>query len=232
MWGQSLYDWCINNGEYGKKLLSEFGNGNNSQLYIDEQGNKKTPRDYTYGSNKKIKWTCSKGHEWYTANTYRTYYKSGCPYCNNIGTSYPEQFLYRALLQLYPNTISRGRYKGFEYDITIPEEKTCIEYSGINWHADRLDRDKIKVNICKEHNVRFIQVYEHYGELNTENIFDNDLIIYKVDTNRNIHKKQLVYILDHILKSFGHSISEIDIEKAQTEAFNFMHNIGNNDTNN
>lgn len=29
--GQSLYDWCMENGEWGQQLLFEFGDGNGSE---------------------------------------------------------------------------------------------------------------------------------------------------------------------------------------------------------
>ena len=29
--GQSLYDWCMENGELGQQLLFEFGDGNGSE---------------------------------------------------------------------------------------------------------------------------------------------------------------------------------------------------------
>ena len=40
-----------------------------------------TPWDVTIGSNKKVWWTCSLGHEWETAISNRTRYSTGCPYC-------------------------------------------------------------------------------------------------------------------------------------------------------
>ena len=46
---------------------------------------------------------------------------------------------------------------------------------------------------------------------------------YKVDHVNN--NEQLTKILKYIVESFGHSLDEIDIEKARTEAFNFMHSI-------
>lgn len=40
-----------------------------------------TPWMVTTGSNKKVWWTCSLGHEWETAIANRTRYSIGCPYC-------------------------------------------------------------------------------------------------------------------------------------------------------
>lgn len=40
-----------------------------------------TPRDFTYGSKKKVWWKCSRGHEWEAAISNRTSRHSGCPFC-------------------------------------------------------------------------------------------------------------------------------------------------------
>jgi len=60
--------------------------------------NLKTPKDYTFGSAKKVWWLCKKGHEWKAAIGSRTATKCRCPYCagklayedNNLATLYPE----------------------------------------------------------------------------------------------------------------------------------------------
>lgn len=215
----SLYNFCINNGAYGQQLISEW----TGKIYGENNSNN-TMNDFLRASGKRVLWKCSKGHEWYAGINDRTCHKSGCPYCSTKGTSYPEQFLYRALKQIYQQTVSRGKFQGIEYDITIPEERTCIEYSGAIWHSDKLERDQMKADICKEHNVRFIQIYANYDTILDET-YEDSLIIYNVNDDKDIHNEQLVQILNHILKSFNHSIDEIDIEKAQTEAFNFMHDI-------
>lgn len=216
--GKDLQSWCINNGDYGKQLLNEFQG-------ISKDNIKYKATEVAYSSRKIMLWKCENGHEWYEKIAKRTYEKSKCIRCIVQGTSYPEQFLYRALLQIYPNTISRGKFQGIEYDITIPEEKTCIEYSGYNWHKDKVDRDTLKYNIYKEHNVRFIQIYAHNGELYTADKLDSDIMVYYADRDEEKHNKTLKKILSYILETLNHSISEIDIEKAQTEAFSFMHSM-------
>ena len=41
-----------------------------------------TPKDVTPGSNKKVWWICTKGHEWQTKVNDRIYRKTECPYCS------------------------------------------------------------------------------------------------------------------------------------------------------
>ena len=57
-----------------------------------------TPKNFTFGSNKKIWWQCSKKHNFESIIRSRTIQKSGCPYCsgrkasqnNNLLVSFPE----------------------------------------------------------------------------------------------------------------------------------------------
>ena len=39
------------------------------------------PSDVSIGSNKKVWWQCSEGHEWLAKVSHRTGSGSGCPYC-------------------------------------------------------------------------------------------------------------------------------------------------------
>ena len=169
-------------------------------------------------SNKKFKWQCLKNtsHIWVATVNSRTGNKTGCPYCNSYGTSYPEQVLYHSMKQIYPKTINRGTYKGYEFDIVIPEINTCIEYSGWNWHKDKIDRDNEKCKLCEKHNMNFIQIYAHYGGVRSPNIFESNFILYKVDSAK--HDEQLKNIISMILKQFNHSIDEIDFHKACADA--------------
>ena len=57
-----------------------------------------TPDTVSYGSKKKVRWTCENGHSWQTTVHVRSE-GSGCPYCagrkvlpgfNDLGTLYPD----------------------------------------------------------------------------------------------------------------------------------------------
>ena len=69
----NLRNWCLSKGEFGKQLMLEWTG-------IDENGNNIAINDVTQASTKKVKWRCSKGHEWITEIISRTRGK-GCPYC-------------------------------------------------------------------------------------------------------------------------------------------------------
>ena len=70
----SLKTWCSQNGELGQQLTSEW----TGKL---EDGLKIKLDEVTRGSAKRVKWRCSKGHEWYATICQRTSQKTGCPYC-------------------------------------------------------------------------------------------------------------------------------------------------------
>lgn len=71
-----LKTWCLNNGDYGKQVASEWTGQcvtDNLHYNLDE---------VTKASNRRFKWICSKGHEW-DANVFtRTSSPKGCPYCS------------------------------------------------------------------------------------------------------------------------------------------------------
>ena len=69
----------------GKKVLKGFNDLQTvipdlaSEWHATKNGNLK-PCDVTKGSNKKVWWMCSKGHEWQACICHRSK-GAGCPYC-------------------------------------------------------------------------------------------------------------------------------------------------------
>lgn len=211
-----LLTWCINHGERGKQLQHEWTGET-------DKGEQLTLEDISYGSHKKIKWKCRFGHFWYDTVIHRTWQDSrNCTVCSAMGTSYPEQFLYWALKQIYPTAESRPRVlksqenpQGIEFDIAIAEIPLAIEYSPTYWHDGREDKTKIKKALCKDRNIRFIEIIDDtYNEL--EHIFTPDYICIKTAYSK--IDKQLEEILDYILKSLRHSIQEINLYEARQNA--------------
>lgn len=211
----SLKTWCLSSGEFGKQLMAEWTGES-------EDGTHYEMNEVARASRKKFKWICSKGHEWFSTVAHRTIGR-GCPYCNNIGTSYPQQFIYHSLKQIYPSAENRCKVlksqqntHGVEFDIGIPDIPLCIEYSPTYWHEGREERDQYKKDICQKANVRLIQIVEDsYDELPFR--MEADYICFKMDENKK--DEILTKIVDCILKSLGHSISEIDIERVKQEAY-------------
>lgn len=217
-----LKTWCIQNNIIGSKIIKqwtgkEFGGAN----YIDINS-------ISTGSNKIMIWKCDvdENHIWKASIYDRTSKGIGCPYCNSKGTSYAEQVLYRYYKQVYPKTISRGKFKGYEFDISIPELKTCIEYNGAYWHNNetRQIRDLEKSKLCEQYNVRLVTIIESNDIIDDSNdiIDDNNSII--VTYSNKIHRLDyMADIINQVNKAIGCKVlSTHKLEKAMLDALNFM----------
>lgn len=195
-----LYTWCLNNGEFGKKLMEEF----------NEAENNISIHNISYGSQKKIKWRCKNNHKW-TANVItRTAHKSGCPYCSAGSISLSEKFIYNALSSVIPNMEENYRLPtklgGYELDICIPDLKVAIEYDGYFWHEKPYNGEyaegsieQYKTDICKQFGVRLIHIYDG-GDTYEPTIFNN-IINFKID--KKLKYEQLKLVIQLLLKEFN-----------------------------
>lgn len=121
--------------------------------------NKKAPTDFVSGSNQKIWWICSRGHEWRTSIAHRALSGRGCPFCTNQ-SSRNELRLLAELETLSDSIIHRAKIAGYEYDVCIESEKVLIEYDGSYWHADKTKQDKQKTVSAVRQGYRVIRVRE------------------------------------------------------------------------
>lgn len=204
--GKSLFDWCSKNSTYGKLLLS--------QMMSDIDA-----KDISYSSHKYLVWKCNCGNIWKATVASRTYYMTGCPKCNRMSTSYGEQLIYRYYKERFECTISRGKYAGYEFDVAIPELKTCIEFNGITWHSDdrTIERDLEKQKLCKEHGVRLITIYQNDSLI--DNV-DNDYVYISSRLKNKEEAISLFILLDKLL-GIDYSSDE-NVIKAMEKAFEFM----------
>ena len=216
----SLLTYCNQNGDWGQRLKAEWTG-------LDSEGNQISMNDITYGSNKSVQWQCIDcGHIWSATINTRATRKTGCPNCCTSGTSYPEQFIYWSLKQLYPDT--KNRYltfqseqnpKGVEYDVAVLQLPLYIEYSPTYWHRDKVERDNYKKQLCEQHNIRFIQIIEdNYNEY--EKMFTENYICIPELTASN-KDDYLIKIVSYILNSINHNINEIDIETVKNNALKY-----------
>lgn len=218
----TLLDWCKNNGIWGNILISEWDTEKNKEigLELDNVSAKNDTKAY---------WICPNGHSYFTNIRTRTSMQSGCPLCNTASTSYPEQFIYWALKQIYPDAINRYKASklenmkhGIEYDIAIHiqnsgYEALCIEYSPMCWHSGKEYRDALKSEYCKANNVIFIQIVDDNDNLDVQEIWNKNYIYFHMDK----YKRDLCCekIVAYILDSLGHSIEEIDIDEVRYNAY-------------
>ena len=200
----NLLKWCEEHGNYGKRLIDEYSPENSVDI--------KKIKPY---SNKRVLWECSDcGNKWQTVVANRTKAKSGCPKCNKSSTSFGEQLIYYVLkreLNSY-SVLNRKKVKGFELDIFIPEIKLGIEYNGFNFHKNRIEQDKLKINTLKLDGIKILTILEYnkntdIGDIKYDFAFERNI---DIDKN-NIHD----------LLSF--------ISKYLNEAYNIEINIELND---
>ena len=212
-----LETYCNEHKELGC-ILEEF-------IGEDIDGNKSKPSEISKSSHIKFKWQCNKCKGIWYAKPNDRIYGSGCPYCNKYSTSFPEQYIYHSLKQIFTKASNRVKSKlGYEYDIVIPELKLCIEYSGYGWHKNKIDRDKIKAEQCKEKGINFIQIYAHIGDILEPDTYTKEKIVYEIDRNKSNHIKQLQQIIKFILKEYNSEslYDSIDFKLAEQQANRVM----------
>ena len=85
---ETLSEYCRRSAR--TELLDEWDSARNQPL---------TPDTISYGSKRKVWWTCAHGHHWQTAVHVRTGSGTGCPYCSgrlpvpgetDLATLYPD----------------------------------------------------------------------------------------------------------------------------------------------
>lgn len=109
----------------------------------DFERNKLDPASCVRGTQKKVWWKCDKGHSW-EANIVDRVHGRGCPYCSRRSTSFAEQAIYFYLNFLFTDAVNRDRIEGYEFDISLKEERIVLEYNGYAWHKDKAEWDKKK----------------------------------------------------------------------------------------
>lgn len=140
------------------------------------------------------------------------------------GSSMPEQFIYRSLIQIFPEAVNRYQDPmiNMEYDINIPELKTYIEYNGMVFHntEEKLGRDKIKRLHCEKIGRAFIQIIEDSEVNEILKEIDNTTIVYKINGNSQIKTliNDLIIIIEDIFAMFSLESVDIDYTRSLYEA--------------
>lgn len=189
-----LYTWCKNNDTLGSDIEKEF-------MGIADNGDDIDIHKIAQSSNIRVFWKCKTCNEtWITSVNNRTQKRSKCPYCSLANTSFGEQIIYEFFKIRYSSTLNRHKYSGYEFDISIPELNTYIEYGSDYYHCGREQRDLEKRQLCENNNKRFIQVmqiaYKTVDIINNEN---NDIIYVGSDINKQSNMLILLNRLCNIL---------------------------------
>ena len=219
----------------GVNDLETYCKENNKLSYLlkefkgeDAEHNKILASNIARSSHTMVYWECAKCNNIWLASPNSRTQGTGCPCCAaNTWTSFPEQYIYQSLRQMFPKSLNRikDRIHNYEYDIAIPELKLCIEYSGYYYHKNSLDRDKAKEQLCKENKINFLQIYAYDKYDGTEKeVYTKEKIEYNVSSKKEQHIEQLKHIIEFILQEYApeHTIEEIDFNLATNEANKIM----------
>ena len=171
------------------------------------------PAQFTYGSEKKVWWLCSKcGNEWETTINNRTngYFSTGCPKCSGEhATSFPEQALFYYAQRLVDKD-AQSRCKVDmsgsleEVDVWMPSLKCGIEYDGEYYHARREDKDREKDSAAKAAGIRLIRLIEC-----DRNAVDGDRIYLNVHHHQ---KRNIAQAIMHVLSELTGRSIDVDLE--------------------
>lgn len=129
----------------------------------DYEMNMLRPNEVLATSHKSFHWICPVGHKWEAKIILRTVRNQGCPQCNRLGTSFPEQAILYYLKQVCPDTINCYLLQGTtELDIYIPSLKSAVEYDGYRYHNSQAKekKDRKKDILCKKLGITLIRIRE------------------------------------------------------------------------
>ena len=77
-------------------------------------------------------------------------------------TSFQEKAILFYLKAHFPDAgkLSQWQQLGVELDLYLPGIRTAVEYDGFPWHADRLEQDERKGELCRDNGIRLIRLRE------------------------------------------------------------------------
>ena len=134
------------------------------------------PNQVSRGSNKRIWWQCSKGHEWLaTVGDRSGDRKQGCRKCVQP-ISKAEKEIYDHIVSLGLEALQSDRkiLQGKEVDIYIPAKKVAIEFNGIYWHTETMGKSRTyhydKWLAAKNAGIQLIQIWEDDWEMDKEKV--------------------------------------------------------------
>ena len=159
------------------------------------------PENHTHGSNKKIYWSCTKGHTYLAAIKERTRKNNtGCPFCAPQ-TSKPEIRILSECMSIFKEVISRYKIENYEIDVFVKDINVGIEFDGSFYHKEKEKLDLKKNQFLKHKKINLLRIRQHP----LKKISDDDLII----KNQVLTKSDLntiIWSLKKFTKKTYHSI--------------------------
>ena len=240
------YSWKakINNRTHGrncpvcsnKKIIKGINDlatthPNIAQEWDYERNGELTPYQVSHGSGKKVYWICPNGHSYQATILHRTCgLGTNCPVCNSgRQTSFAEQAIFYYVKKFHPDAINRYNdifSNGMELDIYIPSIHTAIEYDGIYWHKNKIERETKKYEICHKHGIKLFRVKG--GAHPQDDSFNKtaDITVYVPNPeNKCEFNKALLSLLERLEMFYRHAVwhkLDVDIERDKFEIRKYM----------
>lgn len=127
------------------------------------------PEDVTPGSNRRVWWRCSKGHEWRATVHDRTG-GVGCRACVRQDPRAQQDLatvlegLGQAVEVNVRGLFFPGLSKKHEVDLWLPDRRLAVEYCGMYWHGEQLRPDKMehrdKQLAAAANGIRLVTIFE------------------------------------------------------------------------
>jgi transcription elongation factor Elf1 len=137
------------------------------------------PNDVTYGSHKKVWWLCNNcNKDFYAIIVNRTKLNAGCTHCHSSSKENKckkllENYTQKSWIKIKPKWLKNKKTNGYlELDGFCEELSVAFEYNGEqhyhyvkefhknnkNGAIEQKQRDKIKVKLCKQNNIKLIVI--------------------------------------------------------------------------
>lgn len=123
----------------------------------------------TRSSHRKMKWRCSKGHEWAASVAGRCGRdRCGCPVCSPR-VSRAEQELRDVVRKMLGPGVrirfnDRRVIAPLELDLYVPSLGVAFEFNGVWWHSEEAGKGRMyhrdKLLACKEHGITLVSIWE------------------------------------------------------------------------
>lgn len=183
-------------------ICLDCGHGYKDKLIRKTRFNSKCPKCKNHYFEKKNIVECEYcGHSFnyikYASNKGRK--RAYCPNCKRrqdgaikdelVGTSIPERKIFYFFRVVFGNSviskhsISKGKGRGVEIDVFVPEFKFGVEYDGVYFHKDKVEFDRWKNDFLKNKGINLMRV----REVGLEKIEDRD-VIHKVDSKNGLQE--------------------------------------------
>jgi len=132
--------------------------------FIESQGYKLLTKNYT-NIYQKLDLVCPNGHKWSVNWANFKHNDCRCAKCP-CSQSKGELEVYEFIKEYFPTATSGDRsiIPPLELDIVVPDKKIAIEYNGLYWHSDKIEKDTMshltKLDLCNKIGYRLITIFE------------------------------------------------------------------------